>query len=257
MSHASVQSKIDQNDGLSASLPIIDIYSVSSTSLSVSSTSRSSDISITSSSLENTDYPLPLILENGSDLNSRSRDCTDDMFDAMLTKEALLSSDVSNVSVTDTPVSILARNQRIVNSRSFDPLSEASSDSLYSFIEQSCKNLCHSWIGELHIPNIQENEQSHPIDMISSAGFHDKVSKQSLSPTIFCSKIIPIENVFNGAGFSLLSSTLINAAMHSCGYYLIRNGFSHYKKGNGKGVIFSCCRCLAYRGDKKARMTAS
>ena len=117
--------------------------------------------------------------------------------------------------------------------------------------------MCHSWIGELHMPNIQENEQSHPIDMISSAGFHDKVSKQSLSPTILCSKIIPIENVFNGAGFSLLSSTLINAAMHSCGYYLIRNGFSHYKKGNGKGEIFSCCRCLAYRGDKKARMTAS
>ena len=92
-------------------------------------------------------------MENDPDLNSRSRDCIDDTFDATLTEEELLSSDVSNVSVTDTPGSLLARNQRIVNSRSFDPLSEVPSNSLYNFIEQSCKKLHHSWVGELHMPN--------------------------------------------------------------------------------------------------------
>ena len=152
MSHATFQSEIDHNDSLSVFLPTVDIDSVSSTYLSTPPTSCSRDISIPSSFLENTDSPLPLILENDSDLNSRSRDCIDDTFDAMLTKEGLISSDVSNRSVTDTSGSLLGRNQRIVNSRSFDPLSEASSNSLYNFIKQSCKKLCHSWVGELHMP---------------------------------------------------------------------------------------------------------
>ena len=153
-------------------LPTVDIDSVSSTSLSTSPTSRSRDISIPSSGLENTDshvptiyipsktlpplilfsesyaqdchMDLPLVLENDSDLNSCSRDCIDDRFDFMLTGEELISSDISNVSVTDTPCSLLARNRRIVNTRCIDPLSEASFNYLYNFNEQSCKMVCHS-----------------------------------------------------------------------------------------------------------------
>ena len=102
MSHATVQSEKDRNGSLFVFLPTIDIDSVSGTSLSTPPTSRSRDISIPSSVLENTNShvptvygpsktlpplilfsescaqdchtDLPLILENDSDLNSRSRD---------------------------------------------------------------------------------------------------------------------------------------------------------------------------------------
>ena len=107
-------------------------------------------------------------MENDSDLNYRSRDCIDDMFDSMLNGEELISSDISNVSATDTVCSFSTRYRRIVNTSCFDPLSQASSNSLYNCIEQSCKKLCHSWVGELHMANIQANEKSDPVDVISS-----------------------------------------------------------------------------------------
>ena len=56
---------------------------------------------------------LPVILENDSDLNSRSRDSIGDQNDLMLNNEELISSDISNESVADYLRAVMAGNKRI------------------------------------------------------------------------------------------------------------------------------------------------
>uniref|UniRef100_A0A6U0RQY0 Uncharacterized protein n=1 Tax=Eucampia antarctica TaxID=49252 RepID=A0A6U0RQY0_9STRA len=76
-------------------------------------------------------------LENDSDLNSRSRDSIDDRFDVMLNDEELVSFIISNESVTDSPCAVIADNRRIAYDSCIGPLSEASTNCLYDFIEES------------------------------------------------------------------------------------------------------------------------
>ena len=142
----------------------------------------------------------------------------------------LVSSAISTESVADSPSVVIAGNIRIVYESCIDPLSKAYANYLYAFIQESCSELRHSWVGHLKIVTTQEDEQRRLVDTINHAGFHGGLSKQSSTPMNFCSKTYSIENGFEGAGFFHPCTKLVHANMRPGGYYLIRNGHYYHKK---------------------------